>query len=156
MMARRPLDPEEKKRRETILRAMLEEAKREYAQDDALRARYDRALAAVTNIEGHVYSLNNIMLLEKQATMRGLTLSRVGAFGAWIKHGRSVRKGDRGLMAYAPHLRRGDAEVQEDGDDADEARATGFHVVHLFDESQTQPLAESDANESEDASQTLA
>jgi antirestriction protein ArdC len=125
------LSTEEKAQRASALRAMLEEAKAAYAADPEQRARYDRALAAVTNLDGRPYSLANIMLLEKQATARGMTLTRLGAFASWLAHGRRVRKGEKGLMAYAPHPRREDESEEE---------RTGFHVVHLFDESQTEPI----------------
>ena len=43
------------------------------------------------------YSLNNQLSLGAQATQRGMTLTRVAAFGRWRKLGYRVRAGEKGL-----------------------------------------------------------
>ena len=48
------------------------------------------------------YSLNNQLLLWAQATQRGMTLSRVAAFGRWRKLGYRVRAGEKGLRIFGP------------------------------------------------------
>ena len=50
------------------------------------------------------YSLNNQLLLWAQGTERGMTLTRVAAFGRWRKLGYGVRAGEKG----AADLRAGD------------------------------------------------
>jgi hypothetical protein len=52
------------------------------------------------------YSLNNQLLLWAQATQRGMTLTRVAAFGTWRKLGYRVRAGEKGLRIFGPVTRR--------------------------------------------------
>jgi antirestriction protein ArdC len=136
----RALTKEEKLARFTALHEMLEQARQAYENDPEQRARVDRMLACICSLDGHPYSLNNMQLLERQATARGMTLTRLGTFLAWRNHGRSVRKGERGLMAYAPHPHRKDQSANDGNDEEEGDEKTGFHVVHLFDQSQTDPI----------------
>ncbi len=50
----------------------------------------------------HSYSLNNSVLLAHQCHARGLQPRWVAGFRAWLKLGRCVRKGGRGLTILAP------------------------------------------------------
>jgi hypothetical protein len=47
------------------------------------------------------YFLNNQLLLWAQATQRGMTLTRVAAFGTWRKLGYRVRAGRKGCGSSA-------------------------------------------------------
>jgi hypothetical protein len=75
---------------------------------EAVAAELAAAVAALTDSAGwrsmlevsarfRRYSINNQLLLWAQATQRGMTLSRVAAFGNWRKLGYRVRAGEKGL-----------------------------------------------------------
>jgi antirestriction protein ArdC len=88
-----------------------------------------------TTIEGHRLSVHNACLVASQnpsATM-------VGGFHQWIKAGRKVKKGEHGLMIWAPTMRRDRAaeEQAETAQDVRNARRAGFVMVTVFDVSQT-------------------
>ena len=50
------------------------------------------------NVEGHAFSLANMMLLAVQAPAGSV----FGGFRQWIKQGRAVRKGEHGAMIWVP------------------------------------------------------
>src|SRR3712207_3368675 len=87
------------------------------ARVEALTGELTTAVAALTDSAGWRsmlkvsarfprYSLNNQLLLWAQATQRGMTLSRVAAFGTWRTLGYRVRAGETGLRIFAPVTRR--------------------------------------------------
>ncbi len=86
----------------------------------------------------HRYSFGNVMLIFAQRP----DATRVAGFHTWKKLGRSVRKGEKGLLIIAPMtLRKKDHDDQPDDKDAVIVR---FRGVHVFDISQTdgEPLPE--------------
>ena len=95
------------------------------------------------------YSLNNQLLLWAQGTERGMTLSRVAAFGTWRKLGYRVRAGEKGLRIFGPVTRRLRAdEVPSwlaqgrdpfDPDGRPRLVVRGFTVEYAFDLSQVDP-----------------
>ena len=83
------------------------------ARVEALTAELAAAVAALTESTGwrsmlemsarvRRYSLNNQLLLWAQATQRGMTLTRVAAFGTWRKLGYRVRVGGEGVADLRP------------------------------------------------------
>ena len=86
----------------------------------------------------HNYSMRNLLLIWQQnedATM-------VAGFRAWQKHGRSVKKGDKGIGIFAPMPFK---KKDQDGNPSqgksktdEETQMMGFRVVHVFDISQTE------------------
>ena len=76
----------------------------------------------------HSYSFFNTALIQSQRPDATL----VAGFRAWQKHGRQVRKGEKGIAILAPMLKR-----DEDATDPSEKRVIGFRIVHVFDVSQT-------------------
>lgn len=50
----------------------------------------------------HSYSLRNCLLLACQCHDRGIDARRVAGFRTWLKLGRCVRKGEKGLVVLAP------------------------------------------------------
>ena len=48
------------------------------------------------------YSLNNQILLWSQAEQRGVTLTRIAAFGTWKKLGYRIKAGSKGFGIYEP------------------------------------------------------
>ena len=80
----------------------------------------------------HRYSLRNVMLIASQKPMA----THVAGFHAWHKLGRSVKKGEKGILILAPIVRRkyGNAEQNE----AEElSTAVYFRAAYVFDISQT-------------------
>jgi hypothetical protein len=90
----------------TVTRLRLTEVERA-TRVEALTAELAAAVQALTDSAGwrsmpevsarfRRYSLTNQLLLGAQATQRGMTLTRVAAFGRWRKLGYRVRAGGRG------------------------------------------------------------
>jgi len=84
----------------------------------------------------HSYSLRNTLLIAQEGRRRGFTPTHVAGFKAWLKLGRSVRKGERGIAILAPvRVKERDAEGEETG----EGRVF-FRTAYVWDVSQTAPL----------------
>ncbi len=128
-------------------RTQLTEAEREQRRT-AQRRELEHALEALLSSDGwrrwlrtratlHAYSANNCLLIASQAWARGITPTHVAGFRAWLKLGRAVRKGERGLSIWAPmRIKARDEAGEETGE-----RKTLFRVAKVFDVSQTDPVA---------------
>ena len=81
------------------------------------------------------YSLNNVLMILSQYPHA----SDVRSFGAWLKAGRPVRQGERGIRILAPlrYRAKGDADEQ-DTDSQPGYEIRGFTVTTVFDVSQTE------------------
>ncbi len=103
------------------------------ARQSALFRDYLRTAAAFWN-----YSWHNQMLIWRQKP----DASFVGGFNTWLKCGRFVRKGEKGIAILAPMFFK-DKRQTADGNDAENTRIW-FKVVYVFDISQTDgtPLPE--------------
>jgi len=77
----------------------------------------------------HDYSWGNCMLI----VMQRPTATLVAGFQAWRKHGRFVKKGEKGICILAPMVGK---KEDEHGNEASEV--FGFRAVHVFDVSQTE------------------
>ncbi|HEY1357061.1 MAG TPA: ArdC family protein [Thermoleophilaceae bacterium] len=120
------LSHDERRRRD---RERLAEATRALLHSEGWRA-WLRTRATL-----HTYSLHNTLLIAQAARRRGFSPTHVAGFKAWLRLGRAVRKGERGIPILAPiRVKRSD-----DGDENDEARLF-FRTVHVWDVSQTDPL----------------
>jgi len=86
----------------------------------------------VVTIEGRQLSVHNMCLL----CVQNPHVTMVGGFRQWLKAGRAVRKGEHGLMIWAP---RGTAKDEAAGMPGvqDEMR---FLIVTVFDVSQTEEV----------------
>jgi hypothetical protein len=124
-------------------RERLERACRELLNSDGwqrwVRVRSANGLAR--------YSFNNQCLLAMQAYQRGIDLSYVAGFRAFLKLGRAVRKGEKALWVLAPHtiVVKRDQSVAEDQPEGDRERQVVFRSVPVFDVSQTDQLPRADA-----------
>jgi N-terminal domain of anti-restriction factor ArdC len=77
----------------------------------------------------HEYSLRNTLLIAQEGRQRGFTPTHVAGFKAWLKLGRSVRKGERGIAILAPvRVKERDSEGEETG----ESRVF-FRTAYVFD-----------------------
>ncbi len=90
----------------------------------------------------HTYSLNNTLLLSLQCSQRGIEPSYIAGFRAWLKLGRCVRKGERGLSIAAPMSVK--EQTQDPNGNESEERRTFFRIVKVFDVSQTDPLRDTE------------
>lgn len=75
----------------------------------------------------HRYSLQNTMLIMAQKP----TASRVAGFKTWQGMGRNVRKGEKGIQIFVPHIRK-----PKEGDE-DQKPQMSFGVGYVFDVEQT-------------------
>ena len=98
------------------------------------------ALAAYLRFRSHFrdYSPRNAMLIWMQRP----TARHCMGFRSWTKHGRRVRKGERGLTILAPILRRPKADEIATGADPDERVPAGFRTTTTFDYEQTAATAD--------------
>ena len=93
----------------------------------------------------HRYSFTNMMLIQSQNP----NATRVAGYHTWRDLGRSVRRGEKGIVIYAPVARRAKAQDLElplkfKDASADRPEPVGFRAAYVFDVSQTegQPLPE--------------
>jgi len=116
----------------TAAMSTLEAGIKALADSDQWR-RFLKAQAAF-----HAYSYSNTLLILSQKP----EATRVAGFRTWLKLGRHVRKGERGIFILAPVFARRKAEeaqqVQKDaGDDVADSRVVCFRLVAVFDVAQT-------------------
>jgi N-terminal domain of anti-restriction factor ArdC len=130
-MAKTKRGPSEAERAERRARdrERLQQAARELLTSDGWQ-RWVRARALF-----HNYTLRNCLLLAAQCRERGIDARRVVGFRAWLRLGRCVRKGEKGLVVLAPIP----VKRREDGEEPDEARVV-FRSAFVFADSQTDPL----------------
>ncbi len=104
-----------------------------------LLQRFEDAVGAIQDSESfrrwldissrfHNYSLGNQLLIAMQRP----DATYVAGFHAWLKLGRHVLKGEKGIKIMVPLARK---VTNEEGDE--ERRVTGFGTGHVFDVSQT-------------------
>ena len=80
----------------------------------------------------HRYSLHNVLLIALQKP----SASYVAGFRAWNKLGRSVRKGEKGILILAPMVKKV-AEEDACHRELETKRVVGFRSAYVFDVSQT-------------------
>ncbi|MCZ6653908.1 MAG: ArdC-like ssDNA-binding domain-containing protein [Planctomycetota bacterium] len=97
----------------------------------------------------HKYSWHNTMLIVSQKP----DAERVAGFKTWQTIGRHVRKGERGIMIFAPRPWK---HTDTDGNDI-ERQGVSFRPVYVFDVSQTDgdPLPEVEIPDVQTAADTL-
>lgn len=79
------------------------------------------------------YSWANVLLIYSQYPQA----TRVGGFHFWLKLGRHVRKGEKGIAILAPMVGRKRSSDDEEMAENEGARLYGFKSCHVFDISQT-------------------
>lgn len=86
------------------------------------------------------YSWSNVLLIYSQFPQA----TRVGGYHFWLKLGRHVRKGEKGIAILAPMVGRKRSSDDEELAEDERARVYGFKACHVWDISQTagEPLAE--------------
>jgi len=125
--------------REEKLRKALERFRREIEKvfADGRAAEFLRFAARFRR-----YSFHNTMLIYLQRP----DATWVAGLRTWNELGRRVRKGERGIVIFAPVLVRQRLTVSRDGEEREEERevVVGFKAVRVFDVSQTEgrPLPE--------------
>jgi antirestriction protein ArdC len=110
---------------ETALNRLM--AALEQGQSEALK----QYLAVMSRFRR--YSWANVLLIYSQFPQA----SHVGGYHFWVKLGRHVRKGEKGIAILAPMVgRKRDAEDQQLAED-ESTRVFGFKACHVWDISQT-------------------
>ena len=99
----------------------------------------------------HKYSWHNTMMIVSQKP----DAERVAGFKTWTTMGRHVRKGERGIMIFAPRPWK-HTDTDDAGNDT-EREGVSFRPVYVFDISQTDgdPLPEMEVPDVETAADTL-
>ena len=83
----------------------------------------------------HNYSFNNTLLIAMQKPDATL----IAGFNAWKdKHGRMVKKGEKGIRILAPYKYAVEAQPEHEGDEPKIIERTGFKPTYVFDISQTE------------------
>ena len=118
---RRTLTPEQQQASEERRARFRAIATQVAAMTDAERGTL-AARIMPTTIEGHPLSVHNAVL----AYMQRPDVTIVGGFRQWIAAGRCVRKGEHGIMVWAPTKNRDE-----------ESDRPGFVPITLFDVAQT-------------------
>lgn len=90
-------------------------------------------MGTVATVEGRALSLHNALLVYMQRPDATI----VGGFRQWLAAGRSVRKGEHGVMIWAPG---GERAAHEDADDVIDEATSGprFVMITVFDVAQTE------------------
>ena len=119
---------------------------------DAERAALVARVGAIVTCEGRALSVHNSCLVLTQLP----AASMVGGFRQWLAHGRSVRKGEHGLMIWVPTSRKDDAPPPDgppagEGEAAGASKRAGFVMGTVFDVTQTEPTGERDRIDRPDA-----
>jgi len=79
----------------------------------------------------YTYSPSNVLLIRVQRP----DATQVAGYHRWLELGRTVRKGEKGILILAPVFRR------KDDDEEDQNRQpVTFRATHIFDVGQTNPL----------------
>ena len=121
------LTADERQARDETRRNQLDAALMEGVQAILDSDTFKAALAA--NAKFHTYSANNAMLIWSQNP----AAERVAGFHTWKKLGRTVKKGEKGMMIYAPRV-----ASKIDAATGDEQTHVYFGIEHVFDISQTE------------------
>lgn len=83
----------------------------------------------------HNYSFNNTLLIAMQRPDATL----VAGFNAWKdKHGRMVKKGEKGIRILSPYKYAVETEPEHEGEEPKIIERTGFKPTYVFDVSQTE------------------
>ena len=86
----------------------------------------------------YTYSMSNSILIWMQRP----TARHCMGFKTWTKHGRRVRKGERGLTVFAPVLARPTKAEIAAGIDPDKKTVVAFRTATTFDYEQTEALSD--------------
>jgi DNA primase len=106
------------------LHGELQEGIRELVSGDD----WQRTLDAAARF--HRYSFGNMMLILRQRP----EATRCAGYKTWQALGRQVRRGERGIAIFAPRTRK----VEDESTGEDRVVLTGFGLVHVFDQGQTE------------------
>lgn len=82
----------------------------------------------------HRYSFGNTLLIYTQKP----DATYVAGYKTWQKLGRYVKKGEHGIMIFAPCQKKVLVKNDETGEETEEVHLAGFRVAYVFDISQTE------------------
>lgn len=162
MKRRRQSTPEQIKAREEKQAKFRAIAKRIADMSDEERDRLSMSLPQIMTCQGHALSRRNTMLLHFQSEA---PCTLVGGFRQWIKQGRVVMKGQRGMTILFPKTK-GEKPNPDNIDQASETAAAAeqrngkrssipFLTGTVFDVSQTEELTDENKEQTETPSRAL-
>jgi hypothetical protein len=134
---RRPLTSAQQQATEERRARFRAIAARVAAMTDDERVALAARIAPVT-VEGHPLSVHNACL----AVMQRADVTVMGGFQQWLRAGRQVRKGEHGIMIWAPGHRDEGRGEDADGVVDEPRRGSGFVPVTVFDVAQTEERTE--------------
>lgn len=132
-MARRGLTDQQRQDQRTEALTKLEQATEALLSSDGWRG-WLRTRSVL-----HGYSANNTLLLWAQTQERDMPLTHVAGFKAWLRLGRCVRKGEKGLRVFAPIpiRKRDDKDAKSEPaartDAEEDRRRMRFRLSAVFD-----------------------
>ncbi|MBQ6088744.1 MAG: hypothetical protein IJK95_04215 [Firmicutes bacterium] len=124
-------DPEKKSQKDQVKEILekLEQGVTELFESE----RYKEYLNCMSKF--YNYSLNNTLLIAMQKP----DATFVTGFHAWHdKHGRNVKKGEKGIKIFAPVKYKVTVDPEAPGEEPKEIEKTGFKVTYVWDISQTE------------------
>jgi hypothetical protein len=130
---KKPLTPEQIAARDARRSRFRQLVQTISAMSNAERALMASHMAGAVTVEGRQLSMGNACLIACQAPSATL----IGGFRQWMAHGRSVRKGEHGLMIWAPTKGTKEPAVVQPGELSSDR--PNFIMVTVFDVSQTDP-----------------
>ena len=136
-MAKRQLTPEQTEKRDARRAKFGALVKQIAAMSDAERDRLSAEMPCIVTVEGRTLSPSNMMLVYLQHANPTV----VGGFNQWLKQGRCVRKGESGLMIWAPTSRKGDTASTPEPTTIEASDSPNFIMVTVFDISQTEAVS---------------
>lgn len=129
---RKPLTAEQQAATEARRARFAELARRLADMTEEQRADTAARMPTIVTIEGRALSVGNAIL----AAMQRDAVTVVGGFQQWRAAGRQVRKGEHGLMIWAPKTPKADDNKQP-GETSSAEERTRFITITMFDVSQT-------------------
>lgn len=130
--ARRPLTPEQQIASDARRARFSDLAKQIAELSTDQQMEMAATMATTLTVEGRALSVHNACLLACQCP----NATMVGGFHQWRAAGRQVRKGEHGLMIWAPTRKKDDPNRQPGELSSADARRS-FIMVTVFDVSQT-------------------
>lgn len=137
MRARRPLTADQEQKAEARRERFRALAQQIGAMSDEQRAAMAARMAAVVTVEGHVLTVHNACLVACQRP----DATVLGGYQQWLRAGRQVRKGESGLMIWAPIKGRREDHAEPTASSIGQDRPR-FVMVTVFDVGQTDMIAE--------------
>lgn len=132
MTKNRTLTPEQQAATDARRARFADLARKLAEMTDDQRAAIAQRAAGIVTVEGRPLSVGNSLL----TWMQNESATMLGGFQQWRAAGRQVRKGEHGIMIWAPKAAKAD-EHKQPGEISTADDRTRFITITMFDVSQT-------------------